>query len=52
MNSDTILLAESDKYKISLSYEIVYLNFSKRKIHIGDFYGDPYGAIIDKNEKR
>jgi hypothetical protein len=51
MISDSIILAESDNYKITHSYEAVYLNFSNRKIYIGDFYGDPRGAIIDKNGK-
>jgi hypothetical protein len=44
------ILTQSGRYLISNSYETVYLEFDNRKVCIGDFYGDPEGAIIDKNE--
>lgn len=46
-------LAESKNYTITSEYEKVYLynkaDSSSRVI--GDFYGDPEGALIDKQER-
>ena len=46
-------LAESKHYIIESEYETVYLynkEDSSRTV-IGDLYGDPEGAVIDKNER-
>lgn len=50
---DSTILAESGRYKITNEYETVYLEdkMNHRKIVIGDFYGDPDGAVIDRNER-
>lgn len=47
------LLAENEKIKIVGEYEETFFinKKSKSKILIGDFYGDPQVAIIDKKEK-
>ncbi len=47
------LLAENQRIKIIGEYEKALLINKKdeTKIVIGDFYGDPQVAIIDKNEK-
>lgn len=46
------ILAESEHYKIVSEFECVDLILkSGGRICIGDFYGDPEGAFIDKNEK-
>ena len=52
MTSDRIL-AESRNYRVISSFETVSLVFCSngRKIDIGDFYGEPLGAFIDKNER-
>ena len=49
------LLAVSENYIITHLFETVYLTITKNQgkhgeIIIGDFYGDPEVAIIDKNE--
>jgi len=47
-------LAESENYKVTSEYESVYLEFKnsdRESIYIGDFYGDPTGAIISKGER-
>ncbi len=46
-------LAESRQYKITNEYETVCLEdkINHRKNVIGDFYGDPEGAFIDRNER-
>lgn len=46
------LLTESNKYEIQYEYEKVFLNLKneKKSVYIGDFYGDPYTAIISKDE--
>lgn len=48
-----MVLAESKQYKITNECETVYLEdkISHIKIVIGDFYGDPEGAVIDRNER-
>ncbi|MCH5348052.1 MAG: hypothetical protein J1E40_01900 [Oscillospiraceae bacterium] len=48
-----ITLAECKRYAVISEYETVYLidKTANTKIIIGDFYGDPNGAIIDPNEK-
>lgn len=48
-----IMLAESKNYKIISSYESVYLidKSNDSEIYIGDFYGDPNGAVIDCHER-
>jgi len=46
------LLAESAHFKIIGEFEIVKLKrWGKRTTIIGDFYGDPSGALIDQQEK-
>lgn len=47
------ILAESENYKIFGSYESVYLVDKSKgsEIYIGDFYGDPNGAVIDRRER-
>lgn len=51
MNSENIL-DESKNYIVTHTYETVYLinKFNYSKIIIGDFYGEPNGAIIDADE--
>lgn len=44
-------LAESVKYKIEYEYETVFLLHPAGQTVIGDFYGDPVAAIIDKDER-
>lgn len=44
-------LAESSNYKIEYEYETVYLLHPGGQTVIGDFYGDPVAAIIDKDER-
>lgn len=48
-------LAESEHFKVTAEYETVYLQFKmhpgRRRIIIGDFYGDPQCAIISCDEK-
>lgn len=46
-------LAESKKYVINYEYEKVFLDVKDdhRRVLIGEFYGDPYIAIIAENEK-
>ena len=48
------VLARSKNYEVSYEFEVVYLaRFSspRRNVVIGDFYGDPASAIIDKEER-
>jgi len=47
------VLCESKKYMVTSDYEIVTLTVKNthEKIQIGDFYGDPEGAIISADEK-
>ncbi len=48
-----MILAESNNYKVVSEYETVTL-VNKRtglSVNIGDFYGDPQGALIDLNER-
>jgi hypothetical protein len=46
------ILAQSKNYTITHHYEVVYLiRPSGNLVSIGDFYGDPQAAIIDKHEK-
>jgi hypothetical protein len=45
-------LAQSKNYKVEHEYETVILSAKdNRKIVIGDFYGDPAVAIIDRDER-
>ncbi len=45
-------LAQSAHYEISHEYEVVYLTRDGHSpVVIGDFYGDPQEAIIDREEK-
>jgi len=46
------VLAESNKFIVTSEYEEVYLNFkdSRKRICIGDFYGDPESAAISDDE--
>lgn len=48
-----ICLAESEHYAIISEFETVSLidKATNTEIIIGDFYGDPEGAIIDTNER-
>lgn len=48
-----ITLAESEHYVVINEYETVSLidKITHEKTIIGDFYGDPEGAIIDSNER-
>ena len=43
------ILAESEQYRIEAEYESVLLTVkeSGRTVCIGDFYGDPAGALLD-----
>ncbi|MDE7289369.1 MAG: hypothetical protein K2N71_07720 [Oscillospiraceae bacterium] len=52
MDTNTVL-AESKNYKIFISYESVYLvdKSNGSEIFVGDFYGDPNGAVIDRQER-
>ena len=45
-------LTESENFIITYEYENVFLNFKNtdKSVRIGEFYGDPYTAIISKNE--
>lgn len=45
-------LIESDKYSILHEYEktFLYIKNTEKTIMIGEFYGDPYAALISKNE--
>lgn len=48
-----MILAESNNYKVVGEYETVTL-INKRtalSVSIGDFYGDPQGAVIDTYER-
>lgn len=45
------LLAESSTYKIESEYETVYLRHPTGQTVVGDFYGDPAGAVIDHDER-
>ena len=48
------IIAESDNYLVVRDYEICFLYFKnekRRKVFIGDFYGDVDAAIIDRNER-
>lgn len=46
------ILAQSNHYKISSEYEVVWLErIGHESTVIGDFYGDPVGAIIDAKER-
>jgi hypothetical protein len=46
------ILARSQRYVISHEYEVVFLEREGRKdVIIGDFYGDPECAIIDRDER-
>ncbi len=48
----THLLAQSRHYKVWHEYETVYLELeSSERVIIGDFYGDPNGALIDWAER-
>lgn len=51
MNSENIL-DESKNYIVTYTYETVYLisKWNHSKIIIGDFYGEPNGAIIDADK--
>jgi hypothetical protein len=48
-------LAESENYKVTAEYEMVFLHFknkpNQKPIYIGDFYGDPTCAIISCDEQ-
>ncbi len=45
-------LAQSENYIVEHEYETVFLSSKdKRLLVIGDFYGDPEVAIIDRAEK-
>ena len=48
-----MILAESNKYIVYNDYETVFLKKKSdcSEIIIGDFYGDPFGAFIDKEER-
>lgn len=45
-------LTESENYEISFEYEKVFLMLKQtgKTVLIGEFYGDPYTAIISNNE--
>lgn len=46
------ILAESRNYAIISEFESVYLKRPDgTKLLIGDFYGDPKGALIDRDER-
>ncbi len=47
------ILVKSKNYIVTHTYETVYLTNKSHpsKIIIGDFYGDPNGAIIDADER-
>lgn len=45
------LLAQSKNYAIGHEYETVYLLSRGHPVVIGDFYGDPGVALIDRDEK-
>ncbi|WP_109439812.1 hypothetical protein [Acinetobacter haemolyticus] len=56
MNFDYVQLSQSKSYKIIHLYESAYIaplqsSDINQYIEIGDFYGNPEVAIIDKNEK-
>ena len=45
-------LAQSENYVVEHEYETVFLSSkNKRLLVIGDFYGDPEVAVIDRDEK-
>lgn len=45
-------LTESNNYSVDYEYEKVFLTVKKnqKRILIGEFYGDPYTALISENE--
>ena len=45
------ILVKSKNYTIESEYETVYLFHKSKETVIGDFYGDPADAIIDKHEQ-
>lgn len=47
------ILAESKNLLVKNEYEKVFLIFksNRRKIYIGDFYGDPQAAVISNDER-
>lgn len=47
------ILCENKKYIVEYEYESVYLKekSSDSYVCIGQFYGDPYDAILDKNNQ-
>lgn len=48
-----MILAESSHYRITSEFETVFLEdtINRTKIVIGEFYGDPEGAFIDRSER-
>lgn len=47
------VLAESEHYIIYSEYEIVIMKIkkSRKKVQIGDFYGNPQMAVVSEDEK-
>ena len=54
INKEVIMkkLTESNNYSVDYEYEKVFLTVKKnqKRILIGEFYGDPYTALISENE--
>ncbi len=48
-----MILAESSRYRITSEFETVFLEdkINHTRILIGEFYGDPEGAFIDRKER-
>lgn len=52
MSAHQHTLAQSQRYRIYHEFEVVFLDTPERRgIVIGDFYGDPAAAIIDRDEQ-
>ncbi|KAB8145747.1 hypothetical protein F8S13_01310 [Chloroflexia bacterium SDU3-3] len=52
MSAHQHTLAQSQRYRIYHEFEAVFLDTPDRKsIVIGDFYGGPTAAIIDRDER-
>lgn len=52
MRDTTRLLASSDRYRVLSDFETVYVqNGDQVKCKVGEFYGDPYAALITWDEQ-
>lgn len=52
MSHTTRLLASSDRYRVLSDFETVYVQDGEQvKRQVGEFYGDPYAALITTDEQ-